>query len=125
VADTRSVRRNAAGVWEPVGGAFDGGLYANMPAVGTASKSVYFATDFQGGALFQDLTAGGAYTQVSKGMGATGGVRLNKVTSTSNVVMSVSATDVDVIASFPFTVGSRTVEIRSWAPPRAAHACSR
>lgn len=52
------------------------GTFAAMPTSGTGSKKLYWASDDQGGTLYQDQTNGGPYTKIALGVGQTAGQEL-------------------------------------------------
>src|SRR5690242_5088549 len=61
------------------------GLLSGLPATGTGSKALYFATDDNGGTLYLDNTNGGAYTKVAPGAQAYPRGRIGGMKSTSSI----------------------------------------
>lgn len=85
------------------------GLLASMQATGTGSKAFYFATDDNGGTLYQDLTNGAAYTKVAPGVTQPSGIELGYIEmTTADTTTAAAASPVAFTTDLTLTVANQT-----------------
>lgn len=94
------------------------GLLALMPATGTGSKALYYATD---AGTYADFTNGGAYTKVAD-LPGTGGVQLARISVgtlvniTSTSVVALPSPGPAATGNVNIPAGTQAVKVRAEIP---------
>lgn len=98
---------SAADTYQPVSNA---GPVAARPSSGTGSTAFYFATDENGGTLYQDLTDGGPYTKVSPGVTEPSGLELyyGEITTNESTTRTVGNPEPFSAADLTYTLTAQT-----------------